>query len=226
MAFLGISLAGFLCPVVFAVVLNEVKNIPFKRTVQTISYLPHFVSWVVVAGMFMQFLSTEGGAVNDLLVSLHIIGKPINFMGIPDYFYSIITSSTIWKELGWNAIIYISAMAGIDQTLYEAANVDGAGRLRKIWHITLPGIKPTIVILLIMNIGGLVNGGFETQLLFTNGLNASVAEVLNLYVLNYGIKLLHFSYGTAAGIFISFVSFVLVFAANSISKRTTELSLF
>lgn len=226
MAALSITFSGFIFPIVFALLLNEVRSVKLKRLVQTISYLPYFVSWVVVAGMFMQFLSPEGGIVNGILLKLHILDDPVNFIGIPKYFYTIITSATIWKTLGWNAIIYISAMAGIDQEMYEAASVDGAGRLRKIWNITLPSIRPTIIILLIMNIGGLVNGGFESQMLFSNGLNMGRAEVLNLYVLNYGIKLLRFSYGTAVGIFMSFVSFGLVLLANYISKKTTEQALF
>ncbi len=226
MAALSIAFSGFIFPIVFALLLNEVRSIKFKRLIQTVSYLPYFVSWVVVSGMFMQFLSPEGGIVNEILQKLHILKESVNFIGIPKYFYTILTSATVWKNLGWNAIIYISAMAGIDQELYEAAAVDGAGRLRKIWNITLPCIRPTIIILLIMNIGGLVNGSFESQLLFSNGLNMEKAEVLNLYVLNYGIKLMRFSYGTAIGIFTSFVSFGLVLLANFISRKTTDQALF
>ena len=226
MAALSIAFSGFIFPIIFALLLNEVRSIKFKRLIQTVSYLPYFVSWVVVSGMFMQFLSPEGGIVNEILQKLHILKESVNFIGIPQYFYTILTSATVWKNLGWNAIIYISAMAGIDQELYEAAAVDGAGRLRKIWNITLPCIRPTIIILLIMNIGGLVNGSFESQLLFSNGLNMEKAEVLNLYVLNYGIKLMRFSYGTAIGIFTSFVSFGLVLLANFISRKTTDQALF
>ena len=226
MAALSIAFSGFIFPIVFALLLNEVRSIKFKRLIQTVSYLPYFVSWVVVSGIFMQFLSPEGGIVNEILQKLHILKESVNFIGIPKYFYTILTSATVWKNLGWNAIIYISAMAGIDQELYEAAAVDGAGRLRKIWNITLPCIRPTIIILLIMNIGGLVNGSFESQLLFSNGLNMEKAEVLNLYVLNYGIKLMRFSYGTAIGIFTSFVSFGLVLLANFISRKTTDQALF
>lgn len=226
MAALSISFSGFIFPIIFALLLNEVRSITYKRVIQTISYLPYFVSWVVVAGMTLQILSPDGGLINSLLSSLHIIKEPINFMGIPKYFYAIITTVTVWKTIGWNAIIFLSAIAGIDQELYEAASVDGAGRLRKIWNITLPCIRPTIIILLIMNIGGLVNGGFESQMLLTNGLNSKVTEVLNLYALNYGVKLLRFSYGTAIGIFISIVSLMLVVIANLISKKTTEQALF
>lgn len=226
MASLSIFLCGFLIPIIFAILLNEVKGLGFKKLVQTVSYLPHFVSWVVVAGMFMQFLSPEGGLINGVLTTLHIIKEPINFLGVPKYFYAIITSATIWKELGWNAIIFISAMAGIDQELYEAAEVDGASRLRKIWHITLTGIRPTVIILLVMNIGGLVTGGFESQLLFSNGMNMNKAEVLNLYVLNYGIGLQRYSFGTAVSIVMSIASILLVIGANKISKKLSDISLF
>ncbi|MGF7143835.1 putative aldouronate transport system permease protein [Anaerotaenia torta] len=226
MASLSIVLTCFILPIIFALLLNEVKGVAFKRIVQTVSYLPHFVSWVVVAGMFIQFLSPQSGIFNDFLKSMNLIKEPINFMGVPKYFYAIITSATVWKTLGWNAIIYISAMAGVDQELYEAAAVDGAGRMRKIWNVTLPGIRPTVVILLVMNIGGLINGGFESQMLFSNGLNQEKAQVLSLYVLNYGIGLMRFSFGTAVGIFTSFVSFALVLIANFISKKTTEQALF
>jgi len=226
MASLSIVLTCFILPILFALLLNEVKGVAFKRIVQTVSYLPHFVSWVVVAGMFIQFLSPQSGIFNDFLRSLNLIKEPINFIGVPKYFYTIITSAAVWKTLGWNAIIYISAMAGVDQELYEAAAVDGAGRMRKIWNVTLPGIRPTVVILLVMNIGGLINGGFESQMLFSNGLNQEKAQVLSLYVLNYGIGLMRFSFGTAVGIFTSFVSFALVLIANFISKKTTEQSLF
>jgi len=225
MNLLNVFLACFILPVVFALLLNEVRSIKFKKAIQTVSYLPHFVSWVVVSGMFIHFLSPESGMVNNILMSLHIIKEPINFMAKPDYAYGIITSATIWKELGWNAIIYIASMAGIDQELYEAASVDGAGRLRKIWHVTLPGIRSTIVILLIMNMGSLISGGFDAQFLFSNALNSSKTEVLNIYVLNYGISMLRFSFGTAVGMFTSVISFTLVLLTNKISKKATGESL-
>lgn len=219
MSVLNIIFICFLCPVVFAVLLGEVRNMKFKKFIQTISYLPHFVSWVVVSGMFIQFLSPESGMINNILIQLHLIKQPISFMAEQNYFYTIITSATLWKELGWNAIIYISAMAGIDQEQYEAADVDGAGRLMKIWHVTLPGIRSTIIILLIMNIGSIVGGGFEKQFLFSNALNMGKAEVLDYYVLNYGIGMLRFSFGTAVGMFTSVISLTLVVITNSISKR-------
>jgi putative aldouronate transport system permease protein len=225
MSVLGL-IFGTVCAILFAVVLNEVRSVKYKRTIQTISYLPHFVSWAVLAGMVIQFLSPTSGTLNSLLLSLGIIKSPINFMGVPGDFYAIFTSANLWKELGWSTIIYISAMSGIDMELYEAASADGAGRLSKIWHITLPGIRNTIIILLIMGIGGIVNGGMEGQMLLTNATNSKVTEVLGLYTLNYGIKLQRFSFGTASSIVTSIMAFLLVFTANSISKKLSDQSLF
>lgn len=226
MSVLGLVFGSFLCPLFFAVLLHETRSIKLKKSVQTVSYLPHFVSWVVVSGIVLQMLSPEGGMVNNILMALHIIDEPVNIIGMPEHFYLIITVANIWKELGWSAIIYISAMSGIDTELYEAAAVDGAGRFRRIWSITLPGIRNTIIILLIMNIGSLINSGFEAQMLLTNALNERVTEVLGLYILNYGIGMQRFSFGTAAGIFTSLCSCFLVLIANAISKRTTEQALF
>ncbi|MCL2462511.1 MAG: ABC transporter permease subunit [Defluviitaleaceae bacterium] len=224
MAALGLVF-GTVLAIVFALLLNEVRSLKYKRVVQTISYLPHFVSWVVVAGIVVNFLSLSG-ILNQILIGLHILKDPVNFMANPNHFYAVITTAGVWKELGWSAIIYISAMAGIDRELYEAAGVDGAGRLTKMWHITLPGIRPTIIILLIMSIGGLINGGFESQLLLQNGMNKMTSTVLNLYALQFGVQSANFSYGTTIAIFISVCSFLLVFAANSIAKKISGEALF
>ncbi|MDI4644609.1 ABC transporter permease [Cohnella hashimotonis] len=218
--------AGFVVPIVFAVVLNEVRAMPVKRFVQTVSYLPHFVSWVVVAGIVTKMLSTEGGVVNDILVSLHIVDEPIQFMAKGGLFWYIVTASDVWKEMGWNTIIYLAAIAGIGPELYEAAKVDGASRLRQIWHITLPGIRPTIVVLLIMSIGHLVGIGFEKQFLLGNPLVSDYSQVLDLYALNYGLGLGRFSFGTAINIFNSVISVFLLLVANGIFKRTTKESIF
>lgn len=218
--------AGFIVPIVFAVVLNEVRAMPVKRFVQTVSYLPHFVSWVVVAGIVTKMLSTEGGVVNEILVSLHIVDEPIQFMARGGLFWYIVTASDVWKEMGWNTIIYLAAIAGIGPDLYEAAKVDGASRLRQIWHITLPGIRPTIVVLLIMSIGHLVGIGFEKQFLLGNPLVSDYSQVLDLYALNYGLGLGRFSFGTAINIFNSVISVFLLLVANGIFKRTTKESIF
>lgn len=225
---LGMSIMGlivsFTIPIIFALLLNEIRGSLFKRTVQTISYLPHFVSWVVVAGLVTKMLSTDSGAINQLLMSLHLIDAPIQFMAKGEYFWSIVTASDLWKETGWNSIIFLAAMAGVDQEQYEAATVDGAGRFRKMWNITLPGIRTTFMVLLILSIGHLVGTGYEKQLLLGNPLVKDYSEVLELYALNYGIGLSRYSYGTAIGIFNSVVSIILVFSANYIYKRVTKES--
>jgi len=218
-------IVGFTIPVIFALLLNEIRGQFFKRSVQTISYLPHFVSWVVVAGLVSKMLSTDGGAINQLLMYLHIIDAPIQFMAKGEWFWGIVTLSDLWKEMGWNSIIFLAAMAGIDPELYEAATVDGAGRFRKMWHITLPGIRTTFMVLFILSIGHLVSIGFEKQFLLGNPLVSDFSEVLDLYALKYGIQMSRYSYGTAIGIFNSVVSILLVFIANGIYKRVTKESI-
>lgn len=224
MSFMGI-IAGFAVPIIFAIMLNEIKNMAFKRVAQTISYLPHFVSWVVVAGLVTKMLSTDHGVVNDLLMWLGIINEPIQFMARGELFWGIVTLSDVWKEMGWNTIIYLAAIAGIGPELYEAAKVDGASRLRQIWHITLPGIRTTIIILLIMSIGHLIQIGFEKQFLLGNNLVRDYSQVLDLYSLEYGLQMSRYSFGTAINIFNSVVSIVLLFAANGLFKRITKESI-
>lgn len=224
MSFLGL-IFGFIFPVVFAILLNEVRGMIFKRTVQTVSYLPHFVSWVVVAGIVTKSLSTDGGIINELLVSLHIIDQPIQFMAQGQWFWGIVTASDVWKEMGWNTIIYLAAITGIDQEQYEASRVDGANRFRQMWHITLPGMRTTIVVLLIMSIGHLVSIGFEKQFLLGNNLVTDYSQVLDLYALKYGLEMNRYSYGTAISIFNSVVSIALLFTANGIFKKTTKESI-
>ncbi|WP_339208534.1 ABC transporter permease subunit [Paenibacillus sp. FSL K6-3182] len=218
-------IVGFTIPVIFALLLNEIRGQFFKRSVQTISYLPHFVSWVVVAGLVTKILSTDGGAINQLLMYLNIIDTPIQFMAKGEWFWSVVTLSDLWKEMGWNSIIFLAAMAGIDPELYEASTVDGAGRFRKMWHITLPGIRTTFMVLFILSIGHLISIGFEKQFLLGNPLVSDFSEVLDLYALKYGIQMSRYSYGTAIGIFNSVVSILLVFIANGIYKRVTKESI-
>lgn len=224
MSFMGL-IVGFTIPILFAVLLNELRGSVFKRTVQTISYLPHFVSWVVVAGIVTKMLSTDGGAVNQLLMWLGLIDQPIQFMAQGNLFWYIVTGSDIWKEMGWSAIIYLAAISGIDQEQFEAAKVDGASRLRQIWHITLPSIAPTIAILLIMSIGHLISIGFEKQFLLGNPLVVDYSEVLDLYALNYGLGMGRFSFGTAIGMFNSIVSIILLLLANGAFKKFTKQSI-
>ncbi|HHT05866.1 MAG TPA: sugar ABC transporter permease [Hydrogenispora sp.] len=210
---------GMVSSIVLALLINEVRLVFFKKSAQTISYLPHFISWVVAANLVRDALSTDGGIVNELLMSLRIIKEPIMFLGIPKLFWWIIGASHVWKEVGWGAIIYLAAIASVDPNLYEAATIDGAGRLRRIWHITLPSIKPIIVILLIMNMGYLLSSGFEQQYLLQNGRVIDYARVFTIYELDYGIKMMRYSFATAVGIFRSVVSLVLVFGANYLAKR-------
>ncbi len=224
MGILGIVF-GTLSAITFALLLNEMRFVWFKKMTQTISYLPHFVSWVIVANIVTTMLSQEG-PINTLLMGIGIIDNPIGFMSNPDMFWSIVTVSDVWKETGWNAIIYFAAMAGVDPQLYEAAKVDGASRWRQMWHITLPSIRPVIIVLLILNIGNLINIGFEKQMLLGNNIVADKALVIDLYALNYGIGMFRYSFGTAIGIFKSVVSIVLILIANGFAKRVGEGRVF
>jgi putative aldouronate transport system permease protein len=216
---------GTLSAILVALMINETKKGLFKRAVQTISYLPYFISWVVAANLVLEFLSPSG-ILNNVLVGLGIFQRAELFMGKPELIWWIIGFSYVWKSCGFGAILYLAAMTGIDPQLYEAADMDGAGRLRRIWHITLPGIKPTAVILLIMNVGQLLRGGFDAQWLLKNGLNQDYIEVFGLYVLRYATQMFRYSYAAAAGIFESTVSIILIITANTIAKRMGEESLF
>lgn len=221
MSFINLVL-GFVTAILLALLLNEIKNTLFKRTVQTISYLPHFLSWVIVAGLVSNALSTEDGIINILLLNLGLIKEPILWLGKGEYFWGIVGAAKVWKEVGWNTIIYLSAMSSIDPALYEAADIDGANRYHKMWHITLPGIKPTFVVLLIMSVGHILNAGFEVQYLLGNGLVVDWSETIDIFVLKYGISQFNFSLATAAGIFKTVVSVILIYTANTISKKIGE----
>ena len=216
---------SFILAIVFAILLNEVKNVLGKKMVQTISYLPHFLSWIIVTGILHDALSSTG-IVNEILLKLGIVESQINFFAHESYFWPIVAFANLWKETGWNAIIYLAAITAIDPSLYEAASIDGAGRWAKIRYITLPGIKPTIMILLLMNVGNVLNAGFEVQYILGNGLVQKVSQTIDIYVLNWGISQNDYSLGTAAGIFKSVVSIVLILIANRIAKRSGEESLF
>ena len=211
--------------IVFAILLNEVKSQGGKKVVQTISYLPHFLSWIIVTGILHDALSGTG-IVNDLLVRFHLLKEPLNFFAYPKYFWWIVAFANVWKETGWNAIIYLASITAIDTSLYEAAALDGAGRWARIKYITLPGIKPTIIILLLMNAGNVLNAGFEVQYLLGNGLVQSVSQTIDIYVLKWGISQGDYSLGTAAGIFKSVVSIAIILIANEMAKRAGEERLF
>lgn len=211
--------------VLFAILLNEIRSTKAKKTVQTISYLPHFLSWIIVTGILHDALSSSG-IVNELLMKFGVIDMSIDFFAHKGYFWPIVAFANVWKETGWNAIIYLAAITSIDPCLYEAASIDGAGRWAKIKYITLPGIKPTFMILLLMNVGNVLNAGFEVQYLLGNGLIKSVSDTIDIYVLTWGISQNDFSLGTAAGIFKSVVSIAIILVANAVAKRMGEERLF
>lgn len=215
----------FVTAIGFAILLNEVRSKSAKKSIQTISYLPHFLSWIVVTGILNDVLSGTG-IVNELLMRVGVLDQPLNFFAHPKYFWWIVGFANVWKETGWNAIIYLAAITAIDPSLYEAAAIDGAGRWAKIKHIILPGIKPTIMILLLINVGNVLNAGFEVQYLLGNGLVQSVSQTIDIYVLKWGISQGDYAIGTAAGIFKSVVSIILIVVANQIAKRSGEERLF
>ncbi|MBZ4671428.1 MAG: putative aldouronate transport system permease protein [Clostridiales bacterium] len=217
---------SFAFAIAFALILNEVVHKAPKKFVQTVSYLPHFLSMIIVCGILQDVLSIDHGIVNEILVKLHVLKEPINFLTYKSLFWWIVGFTNVWKETGWNSIIYIAAITAINPDLYDSAAIDGAGRFRKMWHITLPGIKPTIFILLLINIGNVLNAGFEIQYLLTNGMVQSVSQTIDIYVLKFGISQCDYSLGTAAGIFKSVVSIILIFLANSAAKAAGEERLF
>ena len=211
-------LFSFPLPIILAICLNEVKSEGVKKFVQTASYLPYFISWVIAANIFITFLSADG-VINNLLMAIGFTDEQILFFQKGPYFWWIIAIANAWKVLGYNAIIYLAAVSGISQDMYEAADVDGATRVQKIWYITLPALKPTIMVLLILAVGGVLNTGFEQQLLMANDSILNYSDVLDTYAYRYRKKNGMYSYGTAVGLFKSVVSFILVMGANSLSKK-------
>jgi len=215
---------SFPVPILLALLLNEMRVKPVKTVSQTLMYLPHFLSWVVLGGIATNMLSTADGLVNDIIVSLG--GTKINFLGSEEWFRPVIIMTNIWKEAGWGTIIYLSALSSINPEYYEAARVDGANRFQQLRYITLPSISGTIVIMLILAVGGLMDNGFEQIYLFKNDLNQSVAEVFETYVYQIGIAGGRFSYSTAVGLFKNVVAAVLVFSSNLISRRLGQPSFY
>lgn len=230
---LGISvlkmLFTFPVPLLLAVILSETRNKAVKRLVQTASYLPYFISWVVVAGFCLQFFTTQEGVVNKVIVALG--GEPRFFLSSPDYFWGLVIGTGIWKEMGWWAIIFLAAITGVDPSLYEAAMIDGAGRIRRIRHITLPSIAPTVTVVLILAIGNLLGGGlggstFEQCYLLGNTANRAASDIFQTYSFRIGLSEGRYSYATAIGMIQSVVSVILVFSTNAVSKSTTGHGLF
>ncbi|WP_079418605.1 ABC transporter permease [Paenibacillus ferrarius] len=216
---------GFPLPIVFALFLNEVRSIGFKKLVQTISYLPHFLSWVILGGILATWLA-DVGIINKILLALNVIQEPVSYLAEPSYFWSIIITSDIWKELGWSAIIYLAAMSGVSPEMYEAATIDGAGRFQKMFYITLPSIMGTITILFILAVSGILNSNFDQILVLKNQLNESASNVIDVYVYQTGLQQSRFSYATAVGLIKSLISLGLLLSANFITKRLNNTSLF
>ena len=212
---------GTVSSILLAILLNEVRNRAFKRTVQTVTYLPHFLSMVIVVGM-AQNMFMSNGPVNTLLLSSKLVDKPVFWLGEGKYFWILVAIINVWKEVGWNSIIYISTMTSIDPTLYEAASIDGAGRFKRILHVTLPGIKSTFIVLLIMNIGHLMEAGFEIQYLLGNDQVIDFSQTIDVFVMKYGISSGKYGRAIAAGMFKSIVGIILLFGANFVAKKLDE----
>lgn len=213
-------LIGFPAPIIFALIINELCFTKFKRVIQTIAYMPHFLSWVIIASLALQLFAPNAGLVNMIIKDLG--GEAIPFLNEEKHWIATYIGFGVWQNFGWGSIVYLAAIAGINPELYEAASVDGAGRFRKIWHVTLPGIKPTIVVLLIMNLGNILGSSFDRPFAFQNPLVMKVADVISTYVYRVGIRGLQFSLTTAVGLFQSVVGVFFLLMANWISRRLGE----
>ncbi|RTE11662.1 sugar ABC transporter permease [Paenibacillus whitsoniae] len=217
-------LVGFPIPIVLALLLNELKFLKFKRTVQTLTYLPHFISWVIIGGLAIDLLSPSSGIVNRIIEMLGF--QPIFFMSDERIFRWILVLSDVWKEAGWGAIIYLAALLGINEELYQAATVDGANRLRQIWHIALPGLRSTIIIILLLRIGYILDAGFEQVLVMYNPTVYDVADIIDTYVFRVGLGSMQFGLTTAAGLFKSAIGCVLLVLANTFARKMGEEGIF
>ncbi|BFT71936.1 sugar ABC transporter permease [Paenibacillus sp. P36] len=207
----------FPLPIVIAILLNELKNMAFKRSVQTVIYLPHFLSWVIVSGLFIDLLSTNGGIVNKMIVAMG--GEPVRFFLDSHIFRSVLVSSAGWKETGWNTIIYLAALASIDPGLYESAKIDGANRWKQILHITLPGLLPIILLMFILRLGYVLEAGTEQVLVMYNPSVYNVADVIGTYVYRVGLGEQDYSFSTAVGVFESVVAFILILTGNQLARK-------
>lgn len=216
---------GFPAPILLALVVNSLRQKKLRRVVQTAVYMPYFISTVVMVAIFQILLSPSTGVVSNLLKSLHIIPQSINLLGTPSAFVPVYVLSGIWQSAGWNSIIFIAALASVDGQLYDAAKVDGANRWQQVIHVELPAIVPTIVILLIMNMGRVLSVGFEKVFLMQNDLNLSVSEVISTYVFNIGVQSGQFSFGSAVGLFNTVINFAFLMIANMVSKKAADISL-
>jgi putative aldouronate transport system permease protein len=222
-------LINFPIPIIFAVMINELRAKRFKKVVQTVSYLPHFISWVVCATLMFDMFSTDGGAINELLKWMGITESGIPFFNRANYFWGMTVATDLWKELGWNSIIFIAAIAGVDIQLYEAADIDGATRLQKVWYITIQTIKPTIIILLIFTVGGMLNANFDQNMMLTNQMsNAQLREtgdVIDTFVYRFGLQQMRYSFATAASLFKTIINFALLLVTNHIAGKLGDTAL-
>ena len=218
-------LFGFPAPIILSLMINEIRGSAFKRITQSISYLPHFISWIILSGIFMEVLSPTKGPVNAIIKALG--GEPIFFLGNPHWFRPTMVVTNIWKGIGWGSIVYLAALGGINEELYDAARVDGCGRFRRIWHVTLPGILPTVIIMLILNAGSLVEDNFDQIFNLQNdGVKSNVGDVLGTYIYRQGIENWKYSYSTAVEVFRNVISLALVLTTNKISKSVGEYGLW
>lgn len=214
-------LIGFPAPVILALMLNEVRKMAFKRVVQTVTYLPYFMSWVIVGGLVSSLLSVDSGAINMLLERLNFISQPINFLSLPEYFWGILVTTNVWKEIGFGSIVYLAAIAGVDPHTYEAASIDGASRFKQIYLITLPSIMPVVTIFMILAIGNLLSAGFEDILILAaNPAIQDVSDVIDTYVVRVGIENYRYSYATAVGLFKAVISVGLLTLANLVARKS------
>ncbi|WP_409341492.1 ABC transporter permease [Paenibacillus sp. MBLB4367] len=214
----------FPLPIILALMLNELRLEMYKKVVQTIVYIPHFISWVVVVGMFYTFFTIQDGIVPSLMAAAGM--DKIDFLQSPTWFRTMITSQVVWKEAGWGTIIFLAAISGVDPQQYEAATIDGAGRFRRMWHVTLPALRSTVIILLILRLGSFMDTGFEQIFLMLNALNREVGEVFDTYVYTAAIQQGNYSYSTAVGLFKSVIGAILVFLSNYLAKKSEEDGIF
>ena len=220
---------NFPMPIIFAVLLNEIRLVKFKKSVQTISYLPHFISWVVAARLMFDFFSAEG-AINDFLITLGFIKQPIVFFMRAELFWGMAVITDLWKSLGWSAIIFLSAIASIDQEIYEAADIDGASRIHKMWYITIASIRPTITLLLVFTAGQLLTANFDQHMMLTNMMGNAMlretADIIPTYVYRLGVSNARYSYAASAGLFQSVTNFLLLLSANKLAGKLSDSAVF
>ena len=216
---------GFPIPILLAIVINSLRQNKLKRVVQTAVYMPYFISTVVMVAILQILLSPTTGVISGLLKDLHLIPRSVNLLGTPGAFVPVYVLSGVWQSAGWNSLIFIAALSAVDGQLYDAARVDGASRWQQVIHVELPALVPTIVILLIMNMGRILSVGFEKVFLMQNDLNLSVSEVISTYVFNIGVQSGQFSFGSAVGLFNTIINFAFLMMANWISKKTADISL-